>query len=108
MRLSSKILIAIVCLCVPALLSADQPPKGKGADGKGGGKGPAMSAKEMADDLVEHMMAFDKNKDGKLTRDEITDSRLLRLFDQADTKKAGVETKERLTFLPPHRTTERA
>ena len=52
-----------------------------------------------ASSLVERMMAFDKNKDGKLTRDEITDERLLRLFDQADANKDGVVTKEELTAL---------
>ena len=49
--------------------------------------------------LVVKMMAFDKNKDGKLTRDEVTDERLLRLFDQADTNKDGVVTKEELMAL---------
>jgi hypothetical protein len=39
------------------------------------------------------MMALDKNKDGKLTRDEVTDPRLLRLFEQADTNQDGVVTK---------------
>jgi hypothetical protein len=71
-----------------------QPPGGKGGRGKakGGGAGGGAS-------LVERMMAFDKNKDGKLTRDEITDERLLRLFDQADTNKDGVVTKEELEAL---------
>jgi hypothetical protein len=45
------------------------------------------------------MMAMDKNKDGKLTRDEITDSRLLRLFDEADTNHDGVVTREELLAL---------
>ncbi len=45
------------------------------------------------------MMAFNKKKDGKLTRDEVTDERLLRLFDQADTNKDGVVTKEELMAL---------
>ncbi|MBV9125338.1 MAG: EF-hand domain-containing protein [Planctomycetes bacterium] len=45
------------------------------------------------------MMAFDKNKDGKLTRDEITDPRLLRLFDRADANKDGVVTREELMAL---------
>jgi hypothetical protein len=52
-----------------------------------------------ASSLVERLMAFDKNKDGKLTRDEITDERLLRLFDRADANKDGVVTKEELTAL---------
>ncbi len=80
-------------LCAAALLShaAAQPPGGKGGKGKKGGAGGAG--------LVERMMAFDKNKDGKLTRDEITDERLLRLFDQADANKDGVVTKEELEAL---------
>ena len=49
--------------------------------------------------IVTRMMAFDKNKDGKLTRDEITDERLLRLFDQADANKDGVVTHEELSAL---------
>ncbi|HBI44099.1 MAG TPA: hypothetical protein DDY78_14785, partial [Planctomycetales bacterium] len=45
------------------------------------------------------MMAFDKKKDGKLTKDEVTDERLKRLFDQADANKDGVVTKEELMAL---------
>jgi Ca2+-binding EF-hand superfamily protein len=44
-------------------------------------------------------MQFDKNHDGKLTRDEITDQRLLPLFDRADTNKDGIVTKEELATL---------
>jgi hypothetical protein len=51
------------------------------------------------DSFVARTMAFDKNKDGKLTRDEITDARLLRLFDRADTKKLGVVTRDDLAAL---------
>ncbi|MDB5175007.1 MAG: hypothetical protein JWN51_3780 [Phycisphaerales bacterium] len=49
--------------------------------------------------VVTRMMAFDKKKDGRITRDEVTDNRLLRLFDQADANKDGVVTKEELTAL---------
>lgn len=52
-----------------------------------------------ADAFVAKMMAFDKNKDGKLTRDEITDLRLLRLFDRADANKDGVVTAKELRAL---------
>src|SRR5579883_135996 len=51
------------------------------------------------DDLVTRMMAFDENKDGKLTRGEITDDRLHRLFDRADANKDGSVTREELTAL---------
>jgi outer membrane protein assembly factor BamB len=48
------------------------------------------------DALVSRMMALDKNKDGKLTRDEITDPRMERMFDRADANKDGVVTKDEL------------
>ncbi|HEY1860829.1 MAG TPA: hypothetical protein VGG61_10770, partial [Gemmataceae bacterium] len=43
--------------------------------------------------------AFNKKKDGKLTKDEVTDERLHRLFDMADANKDGVVTKEELIAL---------
>jgi hypothetical protein len=49
--------------------------------------------------FVERMMAFDKNHDGKLTRDEIADERLLALFDRADVNHDGIVTKEELDAL---------
>lgn len=52
-----------------------------------------------ADDLVIRMMAFDADKDGKLTKSEVTDDRLHRLFDRADADKDGTVTKEELTAL---------
>ncbi|MFO0842951.1 MAG: EF-hand domain-containing protein [Gemmataceae bacterium] len=85
-------------ILVPALLGAAvlfsdagaQPPKGKGGKER---------PRDGGSSLVERMMAFDKNKDGKLTKDEITDERLLRLFDMADANKDGEVTKEELTAL---------
>ncbi len=53
-----------------------------------------------ADDLVARMMAFDKDKDGKLTRSEVTDERLVRLFDRADADKTG---RSRRPSWPPSR-----
>jgi EF hand len=52
-----------------------------------------------AEDLVARMMAFDKNGDGKLTKSEVTDERLHRLFDRADADKDGSVTKAELTAL---------
>jgi hypothetical protein len=46
------------------------------------------------DDLANRMMAFDADKNGSLTRAEVTDSRLIRLFDRADADKNGIVTKE--------------
>src|SRR5258707_671220 len=49
--------------------------------------------------MADRMMAFDKNHDGKLTREEISDERLLSLFDRADVNKDGVVTREELDAL---------
>jgi hypothetical protein len=49
--------------------------------------------------MTDRMMAFDKNHDGKLTRDEISDERLLALFDRADVNHDGVVTREELDAL---------
>jgi hypothetical protein len=79
----SSLVLTLVGL-LPAAAAAQQPKKADAA---------------LVDSIVNRMMAFDKNKDGKLTRDEITDPRLLRLFDRADTNKDGVVTREELAAL---------
>jgi hypothetical protein len=71
-------------------------PKGdKGGKGEKGGKGRTLTT----DELVAQMLTFDKNADGKLAKDEVTDARLHRLFDRADANKDGVATKEELAAL---------
>jgi len=45
------------------------------------------------------LFAFDKNADGKLTKEELNDERLARLFDRADGNHDGVVTKEELITL---------
>lgn len=86
MRNSISITAAAICLVFGASSALAQPaaapPKDAGTS-----------------TITSKMMAFDKNKDGKLTKEEITDARLVRLFDQADTDKDGVVTKEELTAL---------
>src|SRR4249919_3977597 len=72
-----------------------QPPDRK--QGKGSDK--ASDRDWNTHPIVTRMMAFDKNKDGKLTKNEVTDSRLHRLFDRADKNKDGVVTKEELIAL---------
>jgi hypothetical protein len=60
----------------------------------------SASAKSSAgSDVVTRMMKLDKNKDGKLTKSEITDARLRRLFDRADADKDGIVTRDELTAL---------
>jgi hypothetical protein len=81
-----RFLMTLSCAALFALpVLAQQPPKDP--------------PKDAENPLVTRMMAFDKNKDGKLTKDEVTDERLLRLFTQADTNKDGVVTKEELVAL---------
>ena len=63
------------------------------------GPGPSLSRSADAENLVERMSAFDKNGDGALPRSEVTDQRLLRLFDRADAGMNGKVTKEELTAL---------
>ena len=46
--------------------------------------------------IVTRMMQFDKNADGKLSRDEITDNRFMALFEQADANHDETVTREEL------------
>jgi hypothetical protein len=70
-----------------------QPPDGP----KDKGDGPRRDVKPNPEEMIERIMAFDTNKDGKLTKDELTEPRLQRLFERADADKDGVITKEELT-----------
>jgi hypothetical protein len=94
MRLFIAILLSAALLGLAGVAGA-QPPGGGKKDGPGRDRPAAGDTKS----FVDRMMAFDKNKDGKLTRDEITDERLLRLFDRADANKDGVVTREELEAL---------
>src|SRR6059036_2744870 len=95
MRSVTRLLILVVGLGVLASVGAAQSPKDQPSGTPKGGPTNASAV----DAIVARRMAFDKNKDGKLTRDEITDERLLRLFDRADANKDGVVTREELTSL---------
>ena len=65
--------------------------------GKGGKKGGGPA--ETFDRLADRLMAFNKAKDGKLTKEELTDPRLHALFDRADANKDGVVTRDELKVL---------
>jgi hypothetical protein len=95
MRKLVPILLTFVFATALLSQSPAQPPGGKGAQDPGKDKQKAYSNSS----IVTRMMAFDKNKDGKLTKDEVTDERLHRLFDRADANKDGVVTKEELMAL---------
>jgi hypothetical protein len=70
-----------------------QPPAGQQSQAQGKQKDYSDSS------IVTRMMAFNKKKDGKLTKEEVTDTRLHRLFDQADANKDSVVTREELMAL---------
>src|SRR5689334_22637507 len=88
-----RILLAMSCAVLLLSQAAAQAPAEKPASGKDAAKDYSTSS------IVVRMMAFDKNKDGKLTKDEVTDARLHRLFDRADANKDGVVTREELLAL---------
>src|SRR3954452_11313752 len=86
---------ALACaLALPSGVTA-QPPPGGPADRAARGQPEDSGSRS----LVTRMMAFDRNKDGKLVKDEVTDARLHRLFDRADSNKDGVVTREELSAL---------
>src|SRR3954462_14282694 len=78
--------------CATLMLVADAQPPGEKQD-----KAKAQDASTST--VVTGMLAFDKDKTGKLTKAMVTDTRLHRLFDQADTNKDGVVTREELVAL---------
>jgi hypothetical protein len=95
----------IAALCLVPLVSTIAQAQGPGGPGGppggfgGFGGGRSLSKSADVDELVSKMMAFDANKDGSLTKDEVTDTRLLGLFSRADTNKDGTVTKAELTAL---------
>jgi Spy/CpxP family protein refolding chaperone len=94
MRTGLKLLLIIAAFAAVLLLAAtvtEAQPGGK-KGGKGGGS-------ETVDEFVAKLMAFNKAKDGKLTKTDLTDKRLLDLFDRADANKDGVVTRAELEAL---------
>jgi hypothetical protein len=75
-------------LTATSFVAAQPPDDPRGGGGPGGGVS-----------LTERMMRFDANNDDKLTKSEITDERLKRLFDQADADKDGTVTRNELNVL---------
>jgi hypothetical protein len=61
-------------------------------------KGAAQAAPIGVDDVVERVMAFDKNKDGKVTRDELPE-RMHHLIGLGDTNKDGALDKDEVRKL---------
>ncbi|HTU92380.1 MAG TPA: hypothetical protein VMF69_20025 [Gemmataceae bacterium] len=98
MRLVCGFAILGLSLGVLTLAAAQSPKDRPAAAPKAGGKDDKANA-PVVKSIVDRLMAFDKDKDGKLSKDEITDRRLSRLFERADADKDGVVTKEELTAM---------
>lgn len=102
MRPVAGLLFVCGLVLVTSFTMAQPPDGGKGAKGKGikgdkGGPGDFGGKTATVEEMVTRMMTFDKNMDGKLTKDEVTDSRLQSLFERADANGDGILTKEELT-----------
>jgi hypothetical protein len=89
MRTLVGLMSSLLILAVASLVGA-QPP-GPGQE--------VYSQSATGGDLVTRMMEFDKDKDGKLTKDEVTDKRLHRLFARSDANNDAAVTKEELASL---------
>jgi Ca2+-binding EF-hand superfamily protein len=70
---------------------------GRGGRGERGGRGGERgeASGPSADEMVQTWMAFDKNGDGRLTRDELPE-RMQGLFDRADENKDGFLTPDEI------------
>ena len=88
MRLRSKLLLTASLLAFTGAAQAQRPER------------PADKPKPSPEaELVVKMMALDKDKDGLLTKDEVTDERLLKLFERADKNKDDKVTKDELIAM---------
>jgi EF hand len=94
MRKQLGFLALVICAAALLSLVAAEGPRGKEPSDAGPAKKDYSNSS-----IVTRMMAYNKKGDGKLTKDEVTDERLHRLFDRADTNKDGVVTKAELMAL---------
>ena len=80
--------LSVCVLMLATVIATAQPPAGERREP------PRRSAN--GDAPVARLLAFDKNKDGQLSKDEVTDERLQALFDRADEDKDETLTKVEL------------
>jgi hypothetical protein len=93
---SIKLWLAPALLAALVLLGAAvaQPPDPK----KGPPRGLVQPARISVDDVVERIMAYDKNKDGKVTKDELPE-RMHGLIARGDTNKDGALDRDEIKKL---------
>src|SRR6516165_6013695 len=97
-------------LLVPALTAAllltgaavAQAPDQKAESARQFSRGPRLPGGLGVDDVVARLMAFDKNKDGKITRDELPE-RMQFLIDLGDTNKDGALDRDEIKKLATSR-----
>jgi hypothetical protein len=90
MRSIERLLVPALAALTLAGAAVAQPPAPK--------RGPADRAPLSVDDVVARLMAFDKNKDGKLTKDELPE-RMHHLIALGDTNKDGALDKDEIKKL---------
>jgi hypothetical protein len=84
---------------VIASVATAQLPTEKSSDFPKAAPKDAQSNSDAVEAIVSRLMAYAKNKEGKLLREEVSDERLLRMFDRADVDKRGVVTREELVAM---------
>jgi hypothetical protein len=89
LKLSCCVVVAAMAGNLVAFAQESSPSKSQG-------DAPRVDQKQKDLAVVTRIMSYGKKQEGKVWRDEITDERLFRLFDLADTKKEGVVTKEQV------------
>ena len=88
-----RLLISSMIVLSFAQSAIGQPPRPPGR-GPGGDR-PAPTA----EDFLARLMTFDKNQDGRLAREEVTDSRLHPLLTRADVNQDGAASTEELKAI---------
>jgi len=85
--------VATAAVCTLSLCAQQPGPPG------GGGGGASRSPAELSKSAVERMLTLDANRDGKLTKEEVTDTRLSALLARADANRDGTVSREELVVL---------